>query len=100
VVTNAYGSVTSQVATLTFTLPATPPQIVVGDSGWGFTTNQFGFGFNVRSAVGQTVIVEGSTNLTDWTPIFTNIFESGGSFQFSDPAWTNFQGRFYRARLP
>ncbi|MGA2801178.1 MAG: hypothetical protein ABSE97_02225 [Verrucomicrobiota bacterium] len=45
---------------------------------------------------GQTYIIEASTNLVNWVPIYTN----GGSFMFTDPNATNFNQRFYRAVIP
>ena len=97
VVTNNYGGVTSAVATLTVTIP--PPQIIAGGTNFGFTTNGSGFGFNLSGTVGQTVVVDGSTNLLNWTPLFTNTVGTN-SVYFFDPTSTNFPGRFYRARLP
>ena len=97
VIQNASGSITSSVATLTVTIPTTPPQIITTNGRFGFLTNQFGF--NLNGAYGQTIVVDGSTNLLDWTPLFTNT-ANGSPFSFSDPAWTNFPWRFYRARLP
>jgi hypothetical protein len=97
VITSPYGSVTSAVVSLTVTIPNTPPQIIAGGTGFGFSTNQFGF--NLNGAYGQTIVVDGSTNLLDWTPLFTNT-ANGSPFYFSDPVWTNFPWRFYRARLP
>ena len=97
VITSPYGSVTSAVVSLTVTIPTTPPQIIASGPGFGFLTNQFGF--NLNGAYGQTIVVDGSTNLLDWTPLFTNT-ANGSPFYFYDPAWTNFPWRFYRARLP
>jgi sugar lactone lactonase YvrE len=97
VITSPYGSVTSAVASLTVTVPRTPPQIIASGTNFGFATNQFGF--NISGAFGQTIVVDGSTNLVDWTPLFTN---TAGNipFYFFDPVATNFPWRFYRARLP
>jgi len=97
VVANSYGSVTSAVATLTVTIPRTPPQIIASGTNFGFATNQFGF--NISGAFGQTIVVDGSTNLVDWTPLFTNT-AGNNPFYFPDTASTNFPWRFYRARLP
>jgi sugar lactone lactonase YvrE len=97
VITSPYGSVTSAMAALTVTIPATPPQIVSSGASFGFLSNQFGF--NVSGSVGQTVVVDGSTNLLNWTALFTNTL-GGNPVYFFDPAWTNFPRRFYRARLP
>jgi hypothetical protein len=98
VITSPYGSVTSVVATLTVIIP---PQIVASGANFGFITNlanQSGFGFNVSGVAGQTIVVDGSTNMVNWTPLYTN---TAGStpFYFFDPAATNFPGRFYRATL-
>jgi hypothetical protein len=90
--------VTSAVAALTVTIPSTPPQIVTADGYCGFLTNQFGF--NLGGAFGQTIVVDGSTDLVNWTPLLTNTIASGNGFYFCDPCWTNFGLRFYRARLP
>jgi sugar lactone lactonase YvrE len=97
VITSSYGSVTSAVATLTVTIPRTPPQIIGSGASFGFATNQFGF--NISGAFGQTIVVDGSTNLVDWTPLFTNTADNN-PFYFLDTASTNFPWRFYRARLP
>jgi len=94
VISSSYGSVTSAVATLNVAISA--PQIVANDSSFGFAANQFGF--NLSGAFGQTIVVDGSTNLVDWTPLFTNTV-GGGAVYFCDPASTNSPWRFYRARL-
>jgi sugar lactone lactonase YvrE len=97
VVTSKYGSATSEVAVLTVTVPRSPPQIIVTNANFGIRTNRFGF--NLSGAFGQTIVVDGSTNLADWLPLATN--SVGGSLiYFSDPGWTNFPWRYYRARLP
>jgi hypothetical protein len=96
VITSPYGSVTSAVAALTVTIPSTPPQIIVGDGSFGFLTNQFGF--DLSGVFGQTLVVDGSTDLVNWMPLFTNTV-GGSPFYFYDPGWTNFAWRFYRARL-
>jgi alpha-tubulin suppressor-like RCC1 family protein len=95
VVSNAFGSVTSAVATLTVTVP-TPPRILVNDGSFGVVSNHFGF--NVTGTAGQVVIVEGSTNLLNWQSLQTNTLGSG-PFYFSDPATGAFRWRFYRVRL-
>jgi hypothetical protein len=97
VVANPWGSVTSAVASLTVTIPGTPPQIINTGAYLGVLTNQFGFDFS--GAFGQTIVVEGSTNLVNWTPLSTNTVGANPAY-FCDPCWTNFGLRFYRARLP
>ena len=99
VISSPYGSVTSVVATLTVIVP---PQIITSGTNFGFTTNQSGnqsgFGFNLSGTVSQTIVVDGSTNMLDWTPLFTNTVGTN-SVYFFDPTSTNLPGRFYRARL-
>ncbi|HTV40516.1 MAG TPA: leucine-rich repeat domain-containing protein [Candidatus Sulfotelmatobacter sp.] len=71
------------------------PQIV--DS--GVRTNQFSF--SVDWASGESVVVEGCTNLSHpvWSPLQTNMLSSN-SWYFSDPQWTKYPNRFYRAISP
>jgi hypothetical protein len=59
------------------------------------------FGFNIGWADGQTVVVEACTNLNDpvWVPVRTNTI-ADGTAPFSDSAWTNLIGRFYRIVEP
>ena len=79
---------------VTFT-PYSPPVIVGNDGGMGLSTN--GFGFDLSAVSGQTVVVEGSTNLVNWTPLRTNVM-GDSPVHFSDPTSTNYPGRFYRLR--
>jgi sugar lactone lactonase YvrE len=95
VVTSPYCSVTSAVAALNVAMA--PPQIIACDASFGFVTNQFGF--NLSGPSGQTIVVDGSADLVNWTPLCTNTVGSGPLY-FFDPCWTNFGWRFYRARLP
>ncbi len=44
----------------------------------------------------KTVVIEAGTNLSKWSPIFTNLSPSN-SFDFIDPQASNFPRRFYRA---
>jgi hypothetical protein len=62
----------------------------------GFNSGQFGL-FLTGSA-GQSVVVEGSTDLMSWLPIWTNTF--AGALNFVDPQSAVYSNRFYRARLP
>ncbi len=49
----------------------------------------------------MTVVVEACTNLAEgiWVPVGTNTL-TGGSVQFSDPAFTNYPSRYYRVSMP
>ena len=80
---------------LTAADPPARPQIMAADAGFGFLAGQFGF--DLSAAVGKTVVVDGSTDLVDWTPLYTNT-AGAGAFYFSDPLSTSLPWRFYRAR--
>jgi sugar lactone lactonase YvrE len=95
VVTSPYGSVTSAVVALNVGM--TPPQIISCDASFGLLTNQFGF--HLSGATGQIIVVDGSTNLVDWTPLCTNAV-GASPYYFCDPSYTNYRSRFYRLRLP
>jgi hypothetical protein len=75
------------------------PQVQTSDSSFGVRTNRFGF--TIAWASGMVVVVEACTNLftPTWSPVGTNTL-TGGSSYFSDSAWTNYHGRFYRLRSP
>ena len=73
-----------------------PPVILADDSNFGFSSNRFGFDVNGLSL--RLVVIEGSSNLSDWTALRTNALGSGPGY-FSDPGSTNFLSGFYRARL-
>jgi hypothetical protein len=72
------------------------PLIIAIDGSLGFTNGLFGF--NVAGSAGQTLVIEGSTNLANWTPLETNTL-GASLWHFSDPWSGNFQQRLYRARL-
>jgi sugar lactone lactonase YvrE len=96
VIDNLYGSLTSVAATVTLASSNTPPALISADSDFGIVSNQFSF--DVSGVVGQGIIIDGSSDLANWIPLFTNTASATPLF-FSDPAWTNFPARFYRARL-
>lgn len=64
-----------------------PPQI----SGMVLNINGT-FQFTITSQPGQTNVVQASTNLVNWVPIYTNV----GPFIFMDTTATNYPYRFYR----
>jgi hypothetical protein len=90
-----------------------------GTSGWGSTydslptvmlgapTPQLGgvsadvqsgnFNFIVSGVTNQTIVIEASTNLVNWQPVWTNILSSTNA-TFTDPQWKNYPARYYRAR--
>jgi hypothetical protein len=96
VVTNGSGVTSNAMATLTvIDLTTTPPVIVSGSAGFNRTN---GFGFNLTAQSGQTIVVEISTNLVDWQPVFTNMFDTDPVSYRDLTAITNRSG-FYRLRL-
>ena len=70
-----------------------PPQMAPGSAGM----KPGGFGFTLTRLTNQTIVVEASTNLLNWQPIWTNP-PPGASTNFVDPEWLNHSNRFYRAR--
>jgi len=70
-----------------------PPQIAPGSAG----VKPAGFGFTLNFLTNQTIVVEASTNLANWQPIWTNP-PPGASAEFVDPEWLQHSNRFYRAR--
>jgi hypothetical protein len=70
-----------------------PPQIAPGSAGM----KPGGFGFTGTRLTNQTIVVEASTNLVNWQPIWTNTLP-GASADFVDPEWLQHPSRFYRAR--
>jgi hypothetical protein len=57
-----------------------------------------GFGFTINGGPDQTIIVEASTNLVHWQPIWTNTLFGIPSADFVDPQSLNHPIRLYRAR--
>ena len=72
-----------------------PPGI--GGGGMGMAAGQFNF--NVTGGSNQTIIVEASTNMVNWQPVWTNTL-SGTNATFTDPQAANYRSRFYRVRSP
>jgi hypothetical protein len=70
-----------------------PPQMATGGAG----VKPGGFGFTLTSLTNQTIVVEASTDLLNWQPIWTNP-PPGASAEFVDPEWLQHPTRFYRAR--
>ena len=74
------------------------------DASFGVLANQFGF--NIIGSSNLVIVVEACTNFTNpvWQPVQTKTLNTfvgtNGSSYFSDPAWTNYPGRFYRFRSP
>jgi hypothetical protein len=60
-----------------------------------------GFSFTISWLTNLPVVVEAATTLVKpvWQPLQTNV-PSSGVIEFSDPNWTHYPARFYRARTP
>jgi streptogramin lyase len=65
--------------------------------GVGF--NDRHFGFSLTGLAGQTVVVQSSTNLVTWYPLWTNTL-GADALLFSDPQTGSLPERFYRAFIP
>lgn len=90
VLTSAFGSVTSSVATLTVLVP---PQQFTGQFAGGGLHVQF------VGTPNYPYILQSATNLTppiNWQPVFTNPADGNGNWQFTDSNLNNGQ-KFYRA---
>jgi uncharacterized delta-60 repeat protein len=72
------------------------PKIIANDSAFGVHSNQFSF--DIAAIPDQIIIIQASTDLQNWTPLATNTLYSN-PFHFTDPAYSQFPSRFYRARL-
>jgi hypothetical protein len=68
-------------------------------TGPGLVKDGNGFGFNITGTSNLSVVVEASTNLSNWQFVQT-ITLTNGSVYFNDPQWTNYPGRYYRFRSP
>jgi hypothetical protein len=91
VITNAYGSATSSVATLTVVLPPAINGVVANHDG---TVT-----LNLAGSSGLSYVLESAINLTppiNWQPVATNVFDQTGTWQFTDTQATNFSQQFYR----
>jgi len=55
--------------------------------------------FTLAGEAGQTYIVQASTDMINWVPIYTNMAPVNGLLQFIDPKATNYPSRFYRTVL-
>ena len=63
-----------------------------------FALNNGVFNLSVSVSSSQNYTVQASTNLTDWTNLFTTNPVSL-SFTWSDPVASNFNQRFYRVEV-
>jgi hypothetical protein len=96
IVTNLNGPTASTVVTLNLT--NVPVSFESGPGALQYSGGQFSL--VLTNLTGQGVIViEASSNLTQWTPIYTNPAGFGAA-QFIDSAAGNYPFRYYRATTP
>jgi hypothetical protein len=92
IVTNAYGSATSSVATLTVSnLPLTL-------LGGNLSSASQPFSLTLAGPVGANTVIYASTNLATWFPLATNPLPLG-SLIFTDALATNFSRRSYHVTM-
>jgi len=92
-ITNAYGSITSAVVTLS--VLGVPVSFVTNSGGTQYSNGQLHLTLSGLTGQGP-VVIEASTNLTQWSPVFTNP-PGFGTIQFVDPTAGNYLQRYYRA---
>jgi len=61
------------------------------------TAGQLPMELQVNGGPSRTCVIEVTTNLASWTPIFTNTTSPTGTFDFTDIGPTNSPRRFFRA---
>jgi hypothetical protein len=96
VVSCTYGSVTSAVATVIVTNPVIELS-AAPTAGMGMTSSGFTFQFSVP--VGQTYVVQTSSDLLNWVSAYTNIAASA-SVAITDAEATGIPKRYYRVMVP
>jgi subtilisin family serine protease len=56
------------------------------------------FQLHLDAGPNRTCVILVTKNLASWTPIYTNTTSAAGTFDFTDPASTNSEARYYRAQ--
>ena len=95
-VSNNFGSITSAFATLTVTNPVIN---LSTSGGLGMSAGSGGFAFQFSVPIGDTYVVQASTDLQNWTAIYTNVAASA-TVAITDASALDFQKRYYRVMLP
>jgi hypothetical protein len=72
-----------------------PPLVMTSGPGFGFNRGQFDF--TLTGPSGQSVVVESSTDLVNWLPLWTNNLTFPATLTFSDSLSGVDPNRFYRA---
>jgi hypothetical protein len=96
IVTNLNGGTASTVVTLNLT--NVPISFVTSPGAIQYSGGQFSLFLTNMTGQGA-IVIETSSNLTHWTPIYTNPAGFGGA-QFIDSAAGNYPFQYYRATTP
>ena len=96
VIGNAFGSVTSSIASLTLLVSKAAPRLAL--VGGNADHQNHPFAFQVFGQPGQNIVIESSMNLHLWVPLATNQF-TGQMLLYTAPATSGESPQFYRARL-
>ncbi len=96
VITNSSGSVTSSLASVSIT--NIPVAFMSGKNAIGYSPGKVIL--QLTNLTGQgAVVVYASTNLTQWSPLYTN--PSGfGSFSYTNTFTNSYRSRYFRATTP
>lgn len=79
-----------------FTITTPPPPVIMHAA---YTPGTGNFGFDITGASGFQVSVQTSTNLHNWTPVWSSTLGSG-PLHFTDTQAGTHSNRFYRALIP
>ncbi len=93
VVTSAYGSTTSTVATVTVVLPPLNASLTAGQ----------GIQLQFSGSANTSYVLQAATNLmppVDWQPLVTNAADTNGNWIFADTNTAANTARFYRLASP
>jgi hypothetical protein len=93
---NGVGSVTSQNAAVIILTSTVSNVVNFVAAGTGLTSS--GFKIQLSGPSGTNYVIQASTDLKNWVPIFTNAAPTGG-ISYTDTAASNLSFRYYRAKL-
>jgi hypothetical protein len=93
---NGVGTTTSQNALVIILANTISNVVSFVATGTGLTSN--GFKIQLSGPSGTNYVIQASTDLKNWTPIFTNAAPTGG-ISFTDTAASSLPFRYYRAKL-
>jgi hypothetical protein len=96
VIKNGVGSVTSSNAAVVVLSSTVSNVVDIVTTGTGLTTG--GFKINLSGPSGSNYVIQASTDLKNWIPIFTNNAPTG-SLSYTDADAVNLSFRYYRAKI-